>query len=75
MHDFSVVDAKSALVELLNAFQSPANLPRLEAARCEAGNDMIRQMQLVFPVVTQIQVRTDGRSEKREFCLVRTLLN
>ena len=56
MHDFSVLDAKSSLVELLNAFQSPANLPRLEAARLEAGNDMIKTMQLVFPVVTQIQV-------------------
>ena len=53
---FSSAEAKAALVDLLNALQGPANLPRLEAVRAEAGNDMVRQMQLVFPVVTQIQV-------------------
>ena len=54
---FTAVEARAALVDLLSAFQSPANLPGLEAARVEAGNDMVKQMQLVFPAVTRIQAQ------------------
>ena len=58
---FTTVEARSALVDLLSAFQSPANLPGLEAARAEAGNDMVKQMQLVFPAVTRIQAQVISR--------------
>ncbi len=52
---FGAADARQALVDLLNAFQNPKNLERLETARAEAGNDMTKQMQIVFPVVSAIQ--------------------
>jgi hypothetical protein len=35
-----------ALVDLLSAFQGPTYLPRLEAARAEAGNDMLKQVRV-----------------------------
>merc|ERR1711944_25791 len=57
----TVSEARSALVDILSAFQSPANLPGLEAARAEAGNDMVKQMQLVFPAVTRIQAQVISR--------------
>ena len=58
---FSSSEAKSALVDLLNAFQSPNNLSRLEEARAEAGNCMIKQMQIVYPVVSCIQTEVISR--------------
>ncbi len=54
---FGPADARRALVDLLNAFQSPANRPGLDAARAEAEDDMVAHMRLVFPVATAIQVR------------------
>merc|ERR1712045_181193 len=54
-------EARSALVDILSAFQSPANLPGLEAARTDAGNDMVKQMQIVFPAVTRIQAQVISR--------------
>lgn len=58
---FTAVEARAALLDLLAAFQSPANLPSLENARTEAGNDMVKQMQLVFPAVTRIQAQVISR--------------
>ena len=57
----TITEARSALVDILSAFQSPANLPGLEAARSEAGNDMVKQMQIVFPAVTRIQAQVISR--------------
>ena len=57
----TVSEARSALVDILSAFQSPANLPGLEAARTDAGNDMVKQMQIVFPAVTRIQAQVISR--------------
>ncbi len=58
---FTILEARAALLDLLSAFQSPQNLPGLEAARAEAGNDMVKQMQLVFPAVTRIQAQVIAR--------------
>ena len=44
--EFSVSEARMALVDLLSAFQGPTYLPRLEAARAEAGNDMLKQVRV-----------------------------
>ncbi len=43
--EFSASEARMALVDLLSAFQGPVYLPRLEAARAEAGNDMLKQVE------------------------------
>eukprot|EP00095_Tigriopus_kingsejongensis_P005965 maker-scaffold48_size466083-snap-gene-1.20 protein:Tk05965 transcript:maker-scaffold48_size466083-snap-gene-1.20-mRNA-1 annotation:"protein C10 " len=59
--EFTVVDAKSALIDLLNAYQGPKYQPQLEALRGEAGDDMIKQMQIVFPVVAKIQAEVIHR--------------
>lgn len=45
-----------ALQEILSAFTLPDNVTRLDEARDNAGNDMVKYMQLVFPVATQIQM-------------------
>ena len=58
---FTTVEARAALIDILSAFQSQTNLPGLEAARAEAGNDMVKQMQLVFPAVTRIQAQVISR--------------
>ena len=42
--EFTVSEARMALVDLLSAFQGPTYLPRLEAARAEAGTDMLKQV-------------------------------
>ena len=46
--EFSVAEARMALIDLLSAFQGPTYLPRLEAARAEAGNDMLKQVRIGF---------------------------
>ena len=45
---------------------------RLEIARAEAGNDMIKHMQIVFPIVTSIQVKYHTEVIKK---LVKSVLN
>ncbi|KAI0229889.1 Protein C10 [Lamellibrachia satsuma] len=54
---FSTEDAKLALLDILNAFKVPENLVLLEEARERAGNDMLKTMQIVFPITTQIQMQ------------------
>lgn len=73
--EFTVVDAKSALIALLNAFQSAKYQPQLEALRAEAGDDMIKQMQIVFPVVAKIQVGLEQKyGAKSKGCFYLNLL-
>ncbi len=57
MTSFGPLEARRALVDLLNALQSPSNRAGLDAARMEARDDMVQHMRLVFPVATAIQVR------------------
>ncbi|XP_035684505.1 protein C10-like [Branchiostoma floridae] len=47
--------AREALKDVINAFTIPENMARMEEARDQAGNDMMKMMQIVFPVATQIQ--------------------
>ncbi|CAM1330217.1 Uncharacterised protein g10243 [Pycnogonum litorale] len=51
----SVEDAKSALNEILAAFQQPQNVKKIDEGREKAGNDMLKVMQFVFPITAQIQ--------------------
>lgn len=46
-----------ALQDVLQAFREPINVRRLDEARDQAGNDMLRAMQTVFPVASQIQMK------------------
>ncbi|XP_076436792.1 protein C10-like [Babylonia areolata] len=56
MHQFTLEDCKAALSDILDAFKLPENAARLNEARESAGNDMLKGMQIVFPVVAQIQM-------------------
>ncbi len=58
---FGPLDARRALVDLLNALQSPPHRAGLEAARAEADDDMVRHMRLVFPLATAVQAEVVAR--------------
>lgn len=59
--EFGPREAKRALVDLLNAFQSPANRQRLDAARAEADDDMVAHMRVFFPVAAAVQAEVVAR--------------
>ncbi|XP_038046216.1 protein C10-like [Patiria miniata] len=52
----SLEDAKAVLQKVLDAFVTPENKTRMEEVKDAAGNDMMKMMQIVFPVATQIQM-------------------
>jgi hypothetical protein len=54
--NFNAQDAKNALADILDAFVISENAAKLRVARENAGNDMIKVMQTVFPITTQIQM-------------------
>ncbi|XP_046385256.1 protein C10 [Ischnura elegans] len=67
--DFTVERAKAALNDVLEAINSPENLPKVDEAKENAGNDMLKMMQFVFPIITQIQmevIQKYGFAEGRE---------
>jgi hypothetical protein len=45
-----------ALADILEAFRLPENTQRMREARENAANDMLKTMQVVFPVATHIQM-------------------
>lgn len=51
----SLEETKGAMQDVLNAFEVAENKTRMEEVKDAAGNDMMKMMQIVFPVVTQIQ--------------------
>lgn len=50
-----------ALSDILDALKEGENFQRLEEAKQSAGNDMLRTMQIVFPVATNIQMEVIER--------------
>lgn len=48
-------DTKAALTDILDALLAPSNKEKLDDARKVAGNDMMKMMHHVFPLVTKIQ--------------------
>lgn len=50
-----------ALQDILRAFRDPENVRRLDEAKENAGNDMLRAMQTVFPVASQIEMEVIER--------------
>lgn len=45
-----------ALVEILEAFKQPENVSKMQEARENTGNNMLKMMQFVFPLATQVQM-------------------
>ncbi|XP_011444688.2 protein C10-like [Crassostrea angulata] len=61
LQHFSLQDCKNALSDILDALKEGENFQRLEEAKQSAGNDMLRTMQIVFPVATNIQMEVIER--------------
>ncbi|WAR31695.1 C10-like protein [Mya arenaria] len=66
LQHFSLHECKVALQDILRAFREPDNVSRLDEARENAGNDMLRAMQTVFPVASQIQMEAVKVYEKQD---------
>lgn len=61
--------AREILNKTLEALQSTDNLHKLEEARDNVGNEMLKMMQFLFPIVMQIQmeiIKDFGYPEGRE---------
>jgi len=57
------------LTDVLTALNTPENLQKLTEAKESSGNEMLKMMQFVFPLVTQIQmdvIKNYGFPEGRE---------
>jgi len=57
------------LTDILTALNTPENLQKITEAKENSGNEMLKMMQFVFPLVTQIQmdvIKNYGFPEGRE---------
>ncbi|XP_012284090.1 protein C10 [Orussus abietinus] len=54
--NFTPESAKAALTDVLTALNSPENIQKLAEAKENSGNEMLKMMQFVFPIVVQIQM-------------------
>lgn len=66
---FTLETAKAILTDILTALNTPENLQKITEAKENSGNEMLKMMQFVFPLVTQIQmdvIKNYGFSEGRE---------
>ncbi|KAG5334727.1 C10 protein, partial [Acromyrmex charruanus] len=66
---FTLETAKAILTDVLTALNTPENLQKLAEAKESSGNEMLKMMQFVFPLVTQIQmdiIKNYGFPEGRE---------
>ncbi|KAF7402242.1 protein C10-like [Vespula maculifrons] len=79
--DFTAETAKAALTDILAALNTPQNIQKLAEVKENSGNEMLKMMQFVFPIVTQIQMDViknygflEGREGTVQFAqLIRTL--
>ncbi|XP_047348146.1 protein C10 isoform X2 [Vespa velutina] len=79
--DFTAETAKAALTDILAALNTPQNIQKLTEVKENSGNEMLKMMQFVFPIVTQIQMDViknygflEGREGTVQFAqLIRTL--
>lgn len=61
--------ALAILGKIIEELQTPEIAQKLEEARFNVGNEMLKMMQLVFPIVMQVQlevIKEFGFSENRE---------
>lgn len=67
--NFTPETAKAILTDVLSALNTPENVQKLAEAKENSGNEMLKMMQFVFPIVTQIQmdvIKNYGFPEARE---------
>lgn len=66
------------LTDILAALNTSENLQKLAEAKESSGNEMLKMMQFVFPLVTQIQmdvIKNYGFPEGREGAQIKGTLN
>ncbi|CAB3253979.1 unnamed protein product [Arctia plantaginis] len=56
--NISVDQMRQILTEVLDALESPDYASKLDEAKEAAGNEMLKMMQIVFPMVVQIEMET-----------------
>lgn len=69
---------RAILNEVIDSLESPDYAAKLDEAKEAAGNEMLKMMQLVFPMVVQIEMETikrhgfSGSREGRQYlyCMV-----
>lgn len=79
--NFTAETAKAALTDILTALNTPQNIQKLAEVKENSSNEMLKMMQFVFPIVTQIQMDViknygflEGREGTVQFAqLIRTL--
>ncbi|XP_028032324.1 protein C10-like isoform X2 [Bombyx mandarina] len=54
----SVDQMRQILNEIIDALESPDYASKLDEAKEAAGNEMLKMMQIVFPMVVQIEMET-----------------
>lgn len=67
--NISVDQMRQILSEVIDALESPDYASKLDEAKEAAGNEMLKMMQIVFPMVVQIEMETikhHGFSNSRE---------
>lgn len=57
----TVDQIRKILTEVLEALESVDYAPKLDEAKEAAGNEMLKMMQIVFPMVVQIEMETIKR--------------
>ncbi|KAL1124180.1 hypothetical protein AAG570_001950 [Ranatra chinensis] len=68
-NSFTTETAKAALRDILEALESDEHGPKLNEAKVNAGNDMLKMMQYVFPAIVQIEmdvIKKYGFTDNRE---------
>lgn len=69
MYKLFLVFFTAILTDILTALNTPENLQKITEAKENSGNEMLKMMQFVFPLVTQIQmdvIKNYGFPEGRE---------
>lgn len=67
--NITVDEVRKILAEVIEALESADYAPKLDEAKEAAGNEMLKMMQIVFPMVVQIEMETikrHGFSNSRE---------
>ncbi|XP_076170918.1 protein C10 isoform X3 [Ptiloglossa arizonensis] len=69
MPNFTPEIAKAVLTDVLAVLNTSENIQKLTEAKEKSGNEMLKMMQFVFPIVVQIQmdvIKNYGFPEGRE---------
>ncbi|EZA57464.1 hypothetical protein DMN91_008769 [Ooceraea biroi] len=67
--EVTIETLKAAMTNIVTALNTPENAQKLSEAKERSGNDVLKMMQIVFPIVMQVQmdvIKNYGYPEGRE---------